>query len=292
MRDRQLKWYLVLPVFLLLLGVCIYPLVTSLRISFYQWNLAKPSVLRQFIGLANYATIFRDRLWLIALKNTLLFVVSAVGIELLLGLLFALLVSGEIKGKRTIRSTVLIPTMIAPVVVGLIWKMFLNPQYGAINYFLTFFGARPHTDFLGSKSLALFSIILIDIWEWAPFVAMVLLAGILAIPQQQYEAAIVDGASAWHRFLFITLPFLRPSILVVLLIRLMDSFKVFDLVYVLTQGGPGSATEVMSTYIYRQGFKMFNMGYAAAMSYILLAVIIVISLFLIAVFEPREEQLK
>jgi len=285
LRDKHLKWYLVLPALLFLLGVCIYPLAVSLRLSFYQWNLAKPSVLRRFIGLANYANIFRDELWFSALKNTLLFVVVSVGIEFLLGLAFALLVSGEIKGKRAIRSMVLIPTMIAPVVVGLIWKMFLNSQYGILNYSLTLFGVRPHIDLLGSVTLALPSIILVDIWEWSPFIAVVLLAGILAIPHYQYEAAIVDGASVWHKFVFITLPFLTPCILVVLLIRVMDTFKIFDLVYVLTQGGPGSATEVMSSYIYRQGFKTLNMGYAAAMSYILLIIIIIVSSSLVGIFE-------
>ena len=186
-----------------------------------------------------------------------------------------------------IRTILILPTMMTPVVVGLIWRFMYNPELGMANYLLSFLGLGPF-NWLGNRHLAMYAVMFADIWQWTPFMALVMLAGLQALPDEPFEAASIDGASGLQMVRYITLPLLRPTMLVAVLIRLMDAFKSFDLIFVLTGGGPGMTTEVLSFHIYRTGFKFFHMGYAAAMSYVMLVIVVLVSQILIR-FLAREE---
>jgi multiple sugar transport system permease protein len=179
--------------------------------------------------------------------------------------------------------------MLPPVVVGIVWRLMLNPNFGAINGTLKGFGIN--TDALlwtASPRLALFAVIMVDVWQWTPFMFLVLLAGLQAIPQEPYEAALVDGSSTWQTFRHVTLPLLKPAILIALLLRTMDLLRVFDQIFILTEGGPAFATETISLYIYRAAFRFSDFGYAAAMSFVLLILTNIVSLFYIRLLQHQE----
>src|SRR4030095_4323281 len=207
---------------------------------------------------------------------------SALICEFLLGLGLALLLNSQIRGRSVFRATLLVPMMLPAVVVGVVWRLMLNPNFGAINGTFKGFGLNTESlTWTASPRLALLSVIIVDIWQWTPFVFLVLLAGLQAIPQEPYEAARIDGSSPWQTFRYVTLPLLKPAILIALLLRTMDLLRVFDQIFILTEGGPGFATETISLYIYRTAFRFFDFGYAAAMSFVLLAVTNVISVLYI-----------
>jgi len=206
-----------------------------------------------------------------------------------LGLALALLLNHEIRGRGVFRAALLVPMMLPAVVVGVVWRLMLNPNFGAINGTLKGFGFNTEAlTWTASPRLALLSVIVVDIWQWTPFVFLVLLAGLQAIPQEPYEAAKIDGSSQWQTFRYVTLPLLKPAILIALLLRTMDLLRVFDQIFILTEGGPGFATETISLYIYRAAFRFFDFGYAAAMSFVLLAITNVISVVYIRFLQTRE----
>jgi len=260
-----------------LLAITIFPLVYSLALSLHSWTMGSLQGWR-FVGLSNFQMILRDDpyFWT-SVRVTLTYVSAAVGLELVLGLGIALLLNRRADGRGGVVQTLLIlPTMMTPVVVGIVWRLLYNPDLGFLNYVMSLMGIPPQ-NWLGDLRTALPAVLAADVWEWTPFVALVLLAGLRAMPPEPFEAGAIDGASGWQVFRYITLPLLTPTILVAVLIRLMDAFKTFDLVFVLTKGGPGMSTEVLSYYTYRYGFKFFHMGYAAALSYFLLVIVVVIS---------------
>ena len=208
----------------------------------------------------------------------IIFVVS------LAGLFLSLLFRDKVYGKRIIISLLMIPIMISPMVIGIIWRFILNPEIGIANYILKMVGLQPLI-WLGDIKYALSTIILIDIWQWTPFLFIIFLSGMQGISPNLYEAAEVDGASEWGLIRYITIPMLKPIMYIGILIRSIDSFKMFDLVYILTRGGPVNSTETASLYIYKTGFNFFNMGKASTMSYILL----IIMTFLIQRFIGKKE---
>jgi multiple sugar transport system permease protein len=264
-----------------LLALSIYPLFYSIKISL-QTETAHWS-------LQNFARLATDHFFLTALAHTFVFAAIALTIEFLTGLALALLLSGQMRGRGLFRSLLLVPMMLPAVVVGVVWRLMLNANFGAINGTLKGFGLN--TDKLtwtASPRLAMASVIMADVWQWTPFVFLILLAGLQAIPQEPYEAALIDGSSNWQTFRYITLPLLKPAILIALLLRTMDLLRVFDQIFILTEGGPGFATETASLYIYRTAFRFSNFGYAAAMSFVLLAITNVISLGYIRLLQARE----
>lgn len=265
-----------------------FPLFFSLSLSFYNWNIVKIGG-RTWAGISNYADIlFHDSYFFSSLKVTLLYLIGTIPIQFGFGFIIALLlqnITGKIIGF--LRTTLIIPTVMTPIVVGIIWRLMYNPELGTLNYFLTLFGFSP-INWVGLPRTALLSIMIADIWQWTPFMALILLAGLQSLPVEPYEAAIVDGASFWQIFRYITLPLLTPTILVALLIRIIDSFKTFDIIFVLTQGGPGRTTETMNYYTYRYGFKFFHMGYTSALSWTLLVVVTIISMILIKLLRSEE----
>ena len=284
LRERKLPYFLLAPAVCVLLALSIYPLIYAVKVSFQigagagaRWS------------MQNFARLASDRFFFDALKHTLIYAIAALTCEFLLGLGLAVLLNSRLRGRAFFRAALLVPMMLPPVVVGVVWRLMLNPNFGAINGTLK--GAGLNTEALvwtARPALALFSVIMVDVWQWTPFMFLVLLAGLQAIPQEPYEAALVDGSTSWQTFRHVTLPLLKPAILIALLLRTMDLLRVFDQIFILTEGGPGFSTETISLYIYRAAFRFNDFGYAAAMSFVLLLLTNIISLFYIRLLQQQE----
>jgi multiple sugar transport system permease protein len=260
---------LIAPAVAVLLALSIYPLIYSITVSLQ---------VGETWGVGNFTRLASDGFFLTAMAHTFVYAFAALTCEFLLGLGLALLLNNQIRGRGFFRATLLVPMMLPPVVAAIVWRLLLNPNFGAIYGTLKQLGIETESlTWTASPGLAMLSVIAVDVWQWTPFVFLVLLAGLQAIPQEPYEAALIDGSSRWQTFRHVTLPLLKPAILIVLLLRTMDLLRVFDQIFILTEGGPGFATETISLYIYRTAFRFFDFGYAAAMSFVLLALTNVIS---------------
>jgi len=262
---------MVVPTVVFLLAICIYPLLNSLYLTFHEWSLTSNQP-PKFVWLSNFWELIKDDRFWSSLKTTVIFTAGVVSIEMCIGLILALSASKNTRFRQVCRSIILIPMMITPVVLGLIWKYMFNPGNGIINYLLGLLRIEGPI-WLGEPNPALPAVMIVDVWQWTPFVFLLLLSGIGSLPQEVYEAAKVDGANASQIFRYITLPLLMPFMLVALLIRFIDSFKIFDTIFVMTRGGPANATETLSIYTYKVGLNFFNMGYAATLSYVILIII-------------------
>ncbi len=267
------------PAFLVLIIILIYPLGYSFWLSFHEWTLRDFINGVPWVGLQNYVALFTSSDFLNSLRITFTFVGSALTIEFGLGMGLALLLNQSLRGQGIIRSVILLPMMCTNVVVGLTWRLLFNYQFGIINFYISQAGLTP-VEWLSVPNLAMLSVVIVDVWNTTSFVALMLLAGLQSLPDEPFEAARIDGASRWQTFIYLTLPLLRQTILVALLWRLIDTFRVFDVVYLLTAGGPARATEMVSIYVYTYGFKSFNLGYASAASYAMILIMIVIAGFL------------
>ena len=272
-RRSSLPWLLLAPTALFVGAMTVLPLAYSVVTSFQEFSLGHAPA---FVGLQNYRNLIGDANFLGSLETTLVFTIAATGIEFVLGLGLALLLKQEFSFQGIIRSSLIVPMAIAPVVVGIIWRLLYNADVGLFS-----FAAQALTghsvSVLSSTTTALPALILVDVWEWTPFMFLLLLAGIQSLPQEPFEAARVDGASAWNISLHLTMPMLRPVIVVALLIRALDAFTVFDQVFVLTQGGPGTATEVATLMVYKTAFRFSQFGYAASMAVALLVLVMFFS---------------
>lgn len=277
LRDYQLKMVFIVPVISLLIVMNIFPLLWSLYLSFHRYSAIKPSG-PVFIGTRNYSRILTDPTIWRYFTTTAYFVVLSVSAQFLIGFGLALLLNRKFKAKGLITTLLLIPMMLSPVVVGLFWKFILDANWGLLNYFLTLlFRMEGKIVWLTNPKLALVSLVIVDTWMWSPFIMLLSLAGLSAVPQYLYEAAEIDRASAWFRFRRITLPLIFPLLLLALLFRTIEAFKLFDLVWVLTAGGPGTVTETVSMNLYRIAFARFKTGQASAFGYIVLIMIIALS---------------
>lgn len=272
-----LPW--VFPALALLLGLSIYPLIYSLKIS-----LTGPGG----ITAANYTRLFQDRFFAVAVGQTVLYVAVALTAEFLLGLGLALLVDSLAHARGFFRAGLLAPMLLPPVVAAVVWRLIFNPQFGVLNGSLRALGIdTSRLTWTSGEHSALWSVLIVDIWEWTPFLFLLLSAGLQSIPQEPLEAARIDGASSWSIFWDIVLPLLKPTILLALLLRAMDLIRIFDQIFILTQGGPGFATETLSLYIYRTAFRFYNFGYAAAMSFVALVVTTVLARGLMRLMRVR-----
>jgi multiple sugar transport system permease protein len=275
------------PASVVLLALTVGPLAYSALLSLYRWQLTQINTSKQFAGLANYRAMLHDGVVGTALRNSLLFVVASVSIELVLGTVIAAALLEMTRGRRLAMALVLLPMIVTPVIAALIWQYILNPQFGIVSQFLSLFGHQNGIDVFGSPNLVLPGFIAIDIWQWAPFAILVLFAGMLSVPEELYEAARVDGAGRLHMFWSVTLPMLMPQVLVVLLFRTMDTYRIFDTIYVLTKGGPGTASQTLGLYAYQEGFAYFNMGYSMALGVFILVTVLIISAAYIQLLRRR-----
>jgi len=276
--EKNLKYLLIAPTVFLLLVLTVYPLIYAVIASFHVINIRTGE--NVFVGFKNFIEIFKDQYFWNAFKNTIIFTGVGVTIEFTLGLILALFLSSKIVGRNIFRSLLLSPMMLPPIVVAVIFKIIYIPEFGIINWLLGLFGIRGIL-WEASVHTALPSLILVDIWEWTPFMFLILLAGLQSLPLDPYEAAVVDGASGSQIFRYITFPLLKPVIVIALLLRTMDTLRIFDQIFIMTGGGPANTTETLSLYIYRHGFRFYNIGYATAMSFLLLIFTVIISNFFI-----------
>ncbi|MCA1042519.1 sugar ABC transporter permease [Bacillus infantis] len=292
LRNGALSAMFFLPAGIFMLVFLLYPILLLVRDSFYKVDFLNASA-REFVGLSNYVSSLTSERFLKALWNTVIYITAAVGVEFILGLILALLLSNAFKGSQVIRTLLLSPLMLAPLVSGLIWKFMLNDQFGIINWGLYKIGilSDPHQImWLSDSKFALFSTIIADIWLTTPFMMLVLLAGLKGIPQSLYEAAEIDGASRWQKFRYVTIPSLIPVATVALLIRIIDAARTFDIVWVLTQGGPGFSSELLSTYMYKTLTRYGQVGESSAMAVIFIILLLGLSSFFITkLWSPRKK---
>jgi multiple sugar transport system permease protein len=277
-RDQRFGWLMASPSLALLFLVILFPVFWAFFTSLHDYTLIAPNF-DTFIGTGNFIKAAEDGEFRHSLGLTALFVVGVVLLEFVLGFLVALALNKVERFKAIYYAILLCPLLMNPVIVGLIWRMFLHPNLGIVNYLLTVVGIPP-VNWLGSTKVAIWTIILVDIWHQVSFMIVLLLAGLSALPKEPYEAARVDGASPLQCFWRITLPLMRPIIIVTLLIRLIFAVKTYDLIYIMTRGGPGVSTDFISYFIYRTAFVSLNIGEASAMGIILLAIILGLTLYL------------
>lgn len=263
------------PALLAMSAVFVYPLGYSFLMSFFHWDLSIPHA--DFLGSANYADTFASPQFHQSLRSQITFSVASIGIEVVAGMAIAVLVNSKMRGLRLARTLLLVPPMVAPVVVGLNFRWLFNAQYGLVNALLRD-GGLPEIPWLSEPHWALVSVIIADVWQNTPLMVLLFLAGLQSLPQEPLEAAAVDGASPWAIFWAIVLPLMRPVIMIVLMLRIIDTFRTFDVVWMMTQGGPGGATNLLTVNAYLLAFQSVDFGHAAAVSYIAL----LISLLLLA----------
>ncbi len=263
-----------LPTFLTLVLITLVPLLYTFKISFFDYQLSDPGSEDIFVGLKNYMALFRDPELINSLSRTFVFMFFSVFFEVVIGVLLALGLNTIPAFRKLFTSLTLIPMMVAPLVIGLMFSFFTNPQFGLYVWLVE----KLHLPFptvLTDKSVtAMVITIIMDVWEWAPYLGLTFLAGLQSISGEFYEAAEVDGASKWQTFRYVTLPLMKPVMTVGILLRAMETFKEFDKPYILTGGGPGNATEVIDIYTYRQAFVSFKFSYAAAICVILFILLV------------------
>jgi multiple sugar transport system permease protein len=281
MRDsNRLAVQFVLPSFIFVLLFTIYPILESFRLSFYRLILTLPFLGQKFVGWENYRDLITDPVALKSLTTTLLFVAITTPLEVLFGLGMALVLNESFRARGFVRAMMLIPWAIPTVVSSQMWRFIFNDRYGLFNFLL--FGTQTDRYLapLADPHLATVSIIVAEVWKTSSFAGLIILAGLQTIPDELYEAAGVDGASRWQKFRFITLPLVKPALLLALLFRTIDALRVFDLVFVMTQGGPADATNVLQFYGYKKTFAEGMIGYGSAIS----VTVFILSLFLSAFY--------
>jgi multiple sugar transport system permease protein len=273
--QRRTAFLLISPAVIVLLAINLFPIVYAVYISFHHWTLARPQPPR-FAGWFNYEEALTDDRFINAIWVSLSFVTLAVAVEFILGFLLAFVFHARLRGLATLRKVSMLPVMVMPLVVGLVWFYMFNENFGVVNWLVTLFGS-PRLPFLTHDTLALWSLVIADVWQWTPFVMLVLFAALQSLPEYVYEAARMDGLSGWQIFWRITLPLLRPAIWVVLILRIVDAFRMVELVFMMTKGGPAGYTEVLPWYLYTTGFLSLDLGYAAAMAVLMLILVTIVS---------------
>ena len=276
--EKTFVWVCMVPVLVFLIVVAIAPTTAAVIDSFRELSLTVFTKRGEFIGLDNYRELVgEDASFYAAVWHTAIFMAVVVPFEFVLGLAIALWINREFAGRRLVLTIIMIPTMIAPVVVGMIWRFFLMPSFGVLTVYMNRIGWFEETSIFSGPTTAFGALMIIDIWEWTPFVMLILLAGLTAMPKAPIEAATLDGASRWQILWHVQLPLLKPLIIIALMLRTIDASKIFDTIYVLTGGGPGDATEVISTFAYRTNFLKWDLGYGAAVCLVLAFVSLVVA---------------
>ncbi len=277
-QDRRFGWLMTAPGLVALMLVVTGPLLVTIVTSGFEYTLVHPGY-HTFVGIENYRSAFAENYFGEAIWVTVKFVVSVVLLEFLIGFTVALMLNAVTRFKNVYYPILLMPLLINPVVVAQIWRMFLHPELGIVNYLIGLVGVAK-VNWLGDADIAFWTVVLVDIWHQVSFMIILLLAGLSALPKEPYEAARMDGASTLQSFIHITLPLMRPVIMVTLLIRLIFAIKTFDLIFIMTRGGPGTATDLISYFIYRSAFFGLDIGQASAISVLLLVVVLALTAYL------------
>jgi multiple sugar transport system permease protein len=286
-REARTALGFVLPSLAFVLVFSLYPIGESFRLSFYRLILTLPWLGQKFVGLENYADLLTDPVAFDSIITTLRFVMITASLEVILGLGMALVLNASFRGRGLLRALVLIPWAMPTVVTSQMWRFLFNDRYGLFNYVL--FGGQTELYLapLADPTLAPLAVMAADIWKTSSFAALIILAGLQMIPHELYEAAGIDGATAWQKFRHVTLPLLKPALLLALLFRTIDALRVFDLVFVMTQGGPADATNVLQFYGYKKSFAEGMIGYGSALAVAVFGVSLLLSLFYIRLLGAR-----
>ena len=282
MGEKGIVFLFMVPAVSVLIVTQVYPLLYSAYFSLFDWTLARSPQPGAFIWFQNYSRAFNDHVFMQAVSTTAVFAVSATVFELLIGFLLAYLTVGERFLVQVSRTILLMPMVIAPVAVGTMWRMMFSARAGLLNHLLELVGING-PDWLGNPSVALVALIIVDVWQWSPFVMIIYAAAITSLPAEPFRAAAVDGASRWQIFRHITMPLLLPVTLLILMFRFIDALLTLDIVVTTTFGGPGFRTHTVSFWIYQQGLRYFNISYAAATSWMFLITCLLIALVLLII---------
>jgi ABC-type sugar transport system permease subunit len=287
--DRRLGYLLIAPVVILLLAVTAYPLVYNVWNSFHFDNLSYGGLPHKFVGGQNYTNMFTSSEWLGDLERTLGFTAVTAVFDIVVALGLALMLNRKFRGRGLLRASILIPWAMPTVVSAMLWKSMFDPRAGFVDYFLgAFHGAWSNLTWVGASTARSWLVIFVaDTWKNVPFVAIILLAGLQVIPNEVYEAARMDGASAWQSFRRMTLPLLKPALMVALVFRTLQAFFVFDVVYILTQGGPGTSTETLSLLNYNAFINATDFGYGGAISVMLVVIALAIAFVYVRAFRAE-----
>ena len=285
--DRWLAVAFTSPAVLLLLAMSVFPLLWTLYLSFTDYSATRGGP-AEFIWFGNYTAILTSSQVHQRTVTTLIFVVGAVTLQTVLGFTIAYLISRRTRGRGLLTTLFLVPMMLSPVVVGLFWRFMLDAQFGVVNSMLGSLGLG-QVEWLTRQRTALISLIVVDTWQWTPFIMLIALAGLTAVPKYLYEAASIDRASEWFKFRTITLPLVWPLLLIAVLFRAIEAFRQFDLVYILTSGGPGVSTETLSFHVYKVAFLGFNTGTASAYGILMVLVVIVLTQFYLRYLNKLKE---
>ncbi len=284
--DQNAKYVFLLPALAYLMLLGLFPLLLSIYLIFGSWQAGSREI--DFVGLDNIRRLANDERFWHGLRLTLAYVAVAAALELVLGFVVALALQAATRGRGGLRLLFALPMLLPPIAVSFTWRMLFDFNRGPINYFLEGIGLGPVAWLAGQRSAPL-SLVLVDVWQWTPFITLAALAALESLPTELYEAARVDGATAWTLLRDITFPLVRPYLVAVVLLRAIDAFKIFDTVYILTGGGPGTATEVLSFYAYNAGFKTFNLGFTATVAWAMVILMTVIFVVYVRVFRRIEE---
>ncbi len=270
LRDNQVKYLLVLPAMLVVAGTAIWPLAYSLVLSFRSWRLARSPVPGPFVGTANYEQAFTTGEFWLSVGNSALFVALSVVFTTVLALGLALLLVRGGLLRRAVQTLLILPFAMSPALVGISWRFLFNPEFGLFAaLFGTLIPPLAGLNWLSTPALAFSAMVMADVWAWTPFMTLILIGGLASLPQDTIEAAQIDGSPAWRILLGIIIPQLRPVLVVVVILKTIFALKQFDVIFMLTQGGPGHATQTLVYYAYLNGFKYYDMGFAAAVSWLM-----------------------
>jgi len=273
-REKYFRFLLLAPALIIVAVLTIYPIFSVFYTSLFKYSYMQDT--KTFVGFKNFSRLLNNKFFQISVKNTFVYAILSTIAELIVGFALALLFKETFPGRKLILPIVIMPMLLSTMVVCAAWKTLYHFDYGLFNYLLGNLGIAP-IKWLTNKRIVMLSVVLVEIWQWTPLSFLILLAGLQSIPSELYEAAKVDGANRWRLFRYITLPLLKQQVLLVILLRSIDTFRVFDKVYALTGGGPGNATETISLYIYREGFNYFHLDRAAAASVVMLLIVAAIS---------------
>lgn len=275
-RRRRYYWF-ILPALVVVCAVILFPWGFTVWMSAFDWKIGSTA---HFVGLGNYTHLFTNRRFIEAVGRTFYFTALAVMFPLILGTIAALIFHRQFPFRGLLRGVFIMPMMATPVAVALVWTMMFHPQQGVLNYLLSLVGLPPSL-WVYSPTLVIPSLVLVEVWHWTPLVMLIVLGGLAALPSEPYESARLDGASEWQLFRFVTLPLVAPFLLVAGVIRTIDALKTFDTIYVITSGGPGTASETINLYLYLQAFAFYNIGNASAVVVVFFTIVLALALLLL-----------
>ena len=272
-------WPFVIPALVVISAVIVFPWVFTLWMSVHRWTLGQE---QSFIGFDNYIRLASDMRFWESLWHTLINTVLSVVAPLFLGTLAARVIDAQFPLRGFLRGVFVMPMMATPVAIALVWTMMFHPQLGVLNYLLSFIHIGP-LEWIYNQSTVIPSLVLVETWQWTPLVMLIVLGGLAAVPREPYESAEIDGANAWQKFRYLTMPMIAPFLMIAVIIRSIDAVKSFDIIYAMTQGGPGTASETINIYLYNTAFSYYDIGYGSAMAVVFFIIIVALSFVLLMV---------